>query len=180
MLRLVQNSRLRLVVPVPQAYVSGITKGTTVAFSVSGYPAQKFSATVARLAQAVDVKTRTMAVELDVTNSDGRLATGTFCEVQWPVRRPAPSLFVPSGSVTTTTDRTFLIRVRNGRAEWVTISTGLTSGGLVEVFGDVGERDLVAARGTDEIRDGSEVRARDAKPVTRRHENETNADRIAT
>jgi membrane fusion protein (multidrug efflux system) len=179
MLRLVQNSRLRLVVPVPQAYVSGITKGTTVTFSVSGYPAQKFSGTIARLAQAVDVKTRTMAVELDVTNRDGRLATGTFCEVQWPVRRPGPSLFVPSGSVATTTDRTFLVRVRNGLTEWVTVSTGLTSGGLVEVFGDVGVGDTIAARGTDEIRAGSEVRTREAKPVTRRHENETNADRIA-
>ena len=41
-------------------------------------------------------KTRTMAVELDVENRDGRLAPGTFCQVRWPVSRPAPSLFVPS------------------------------------------------------------------------------------
>jgi RND family efflux transporter MFP subunit len=109
--RIVQNRRLRLVVPVPQAYVAGVTPGTVVPFSVSGFPGQTFSGTIARIAQAVDVKTRTMAVELDVANADGRLASGAFCQVQWPVRRPAPSLFVPSGSVASTTDRTFVVRI---------------------------------------------------------------------
>ena len=49
-------------------------------------PDRRFSGKVARIAQAVDVSTRTMAVELDVANSDGRLAPGTFCQVRWPVR----------------------------------------------------------------------------------------------
>jgi membrane fusion protein, multidrug efflux system len=164
MLRLVQNSRLRLVVPVPQAYVSGITPGTVVPFTVSGYPGQTFSGTVARLAQAVDVKTRTMAVELDVTNKDERLSGGTFCQVQWPVRRSGPSLFVPSGSIASTTDRTFVVRVRNGRAEWVNVNTGLSAGPLVEVFGDLKAGDLVAVRGTDEIRAGTEVQTKDTTP----------------
>jgi len=42
-------------------------------------------------AQTVDVTTRTMAVELDVQNTDGRLSPGTFCQVRWPVRRTGPS-----------------------------------------------------------------------------------------
>ena len=63
----------------------------------AGVSGRTFSGTIARVAQAVDVKTRTMAVELDVANGDGRLAPGTFCQVRWPVHRAAPSLFVPSG-----------------------------------------------------------------------------------
>lgn len=164
--RIVQNSRLRLVVPVPQPYVAGVTPATVVSFTVSEYPGQTFSGTVARVAQAVDVKTRTMAVELDVTNADGRLASGTFCQVQWPVRRPAPSLFVPSGSVASTTDRTFVVRVRNGRTEWVNVTTGLSSGPLLEVFGELHAGDQVAARGTDELKAGTEVRVKEVKPLT--------------
>jgi len=110
------------------------------------------------VADAVDVKTRTMAVELEVANGDGRLAAGTFCQVDWPVRRATPSLFVPSASVASTTDRTFVIRIRNNRTEWVDVKTGLTSGPLIEVFGDVRAGDNVAARGTDEIRPGTDVR----------------------
>jgi membrane fusion protein, multidrug efflux system len=161
LLRLVQDSRLRLVVPVPEAYVAGITERTSMPFSVASYPGETFTGTVARIARAVDVSTRTMAVELDVMNRDGRLAPGTFCQVQWPVRRTGPSLLVPSGSVTSTTGRTFVIRVRNGRAEWVDVTTGLGSGPLVEVFGDLHPGDQVAARGTDEIRPDMEVRVKD-------------------
>ena len=106
-----------------------------------------------------------MAVELDVANADGRLAPGTFCQVRWPVRRPAPSLFVPSGSVARTTDRTFVIRVRDGKTEWVDVKTGLTSGALVEVFGDLRAGDEIAGRGTDEIRPGTPVVVKQTKSI---------------
>jgi membrane fusion protein (multidrug efflux system) len=166
MVRLVQITRLRLAVPVPEAYTAGVTNGTQVSFTVSAYPGQTFSGTVARIAQSVDIKTRTMAIELDVTNRDGRLAPGTFCQVRWPVRRPGPSLLVPSGSIASTTDRTFVVRIRQGKTEWVDVKTGLVSGPLTEVFGDLRAGDEVAARGTDEIRPGSEVRVKAAKPAS--------------
>jgi RND family efflux transporter MFP subunit len=164
LLRLVDRHRLRLVVPVPEAYSAEMQIGTEVPFTISAYPGQSFSATIARAAQTVDVSTRTMAIELDVANSDDRLAPGTFCQVRWPVRRAGPSLFVPSASVAATTDRTFVIRIRGGKTEWVDVRTGLTAGALVEVFGDLKAGDEVAGRGTDEIRPGTEVRPRESKP----------------
>lgn len=160
MMRLVENDRLRLVVPVPEAYTAEMTRGADVAFTVPAYPGQSFSGKIARIAQTVDVKTRTMAVELDVSNKDGRLAAGTFCQVRWPVRRPGPSLLVPSESVASTTQRTFVVRVRNGRTEWVDVKTGLASGPLVEVFGDLRAGDEVASRGTDELPAGTQVSPR--------------------
>jgi RND family efflux transporter MFP subunit len=164
-LRLVDTDRLRLVVPVPEAYSADMRPGAEIAFTVAAYPGQSFSGNVARIAQAVDVSTRTMAVELDVANGDGRLAPGTFCQVRWPVRRSGPSLFVPSASIATTTDRTFVIRIRNGKTEWVDVKTGLTSGTLVEVFGDLRVGDEIAGRGTDELRPGTDVRPRESKPA---------------
>jgi membrane fusion protein (multidrug efflux system) len=163
--RIVESNRLRLVIPVPEAYTAGVTNGTSLTFTVAAYPGQMFTGSVSRIAQAVDVATRTMAVELDVNNSDGRLAPGTFTQVEWPVRRRAPSLVVPTGSVASTTGRTFVIRVRDGRTEWVDVTTGLTSGPLVEVFGDLKPGDEIAARGTDELKAGASVQVRQAKPA---------------
>ena len=156
--RIIDNHRLRLIVPVPEAYTAGVSVGAILPFSVAAYPGQEFSGTVARLAQAVDVATRTMAVELDVENADGRLAPGAFCQVRWPIRRPAPSLFVPAGAIANTTDRAFVIRVKNGHTEWVDVKSGISAGGLVEVFGDLHPGDEIAVRGTDELRSGLEVR----------------------
>jgi RND family efflux transporter MFP subunit len=164
LLRLVDRHRLRLVVPVPEAYSAEMKIGAEIPFTVSAYPGRSFSGTIARVAHAVDVSTRTMAIELDVANGDGHLAPGTFCQVRWPVRRSGPSLFVPIASVAATTARTFVIRVRNGKTEWVDVRTGLTTGALVEVFGDLKAGDEVASRGTDELRPGTEVRPRESKP----------------
>jgi membrane fusion protein, multidrug efflux system len=151
--RVMQTDRLRLVVPVPEAYTAGISIGSTLTFSVPAYPGQAFSGTVARLAQAVDVKTRTMPVELDVANKNGKLNPGTL------------SLLVPAGSIVSTTGRTFVIRVRNGKTEWVDVKTGLAAGPLTEVFGDLKPGEEVAARGTDEIKSGTEVRTQEVKPA---------------
>jgi len=163
--RIVESNRLRLVVPVPEAYIASLTNGTSLTFTVAAYPGQTFTGTVSRISQAVEVATRTMAVELDVNNGDGRLAPGTFTQVKWPVRRTAPSLLVPAGSVASTTGRTFVIRVRGGRAEWVDVKTGLTSGPLLEVFGDLKPGDEIAARGTDELKAGASVQVKYAKPA---------------
>jgi RND family efflux transporter MFP subunit len=164
LLRLVEYTRLRLVVPVPEAYTTAVTTGAEIQFSVAAHPGRSFAGKVARIAQSVDVTTRTMAVEMDVANADGRLAPGTFCQVQWPVRRSGPSLFVPSASVARTSDRTFVIRIRDGKSEWIDVRTGLTSGSLVEVFGALTVGDAIAERGTDELRPGTAVRVKESKP----------------
>lgn len=160
MVRIEKVSRLRLVVPVPEAYVAGIPTGTKVNFTVPAFPSEAFNGTVARIAHSVDVKTRTMPVELDVSNPSARLASGMFAEVLWPVRRPRPSLFVPNSAVTRTTERTFVVRVREDKAEWVDVKTGAVAGRLAEVFGDLREGDQVVVRGTDELRAGMQVTPR--------------------
>lgn len=159
MVRVEKISKLRLVVPVPEKYSAGMSAGTKVDFSVTAFPNQTFAGTVARIAHSVDVKTRTMPVELDVQNSDGRLSSGMFPEVLWPVRRSEPTLFVPISAVARTTEATFVIRIRDGGTEWVNVQTGELDGKLIEVFGGLREGDTVAVRGTDEVRPGTRVNA---------------------
>lgn len=157
LLRVEQIARLRLVVPVPEKYVAGMNEGAKVEFSVPAFPNETFSGTVARIAHSVDVKTRTMPVELDVTNPKGRLASGMFPEVLWPVRRSDPTLFVPVSSVARTTEATFVVRIHDGTAEWVNVQTGEVDGKLIEVYGNLRPGDEVATRGTDELRPGTRV-----------------------
>jgi RND family efflux transporter MFP subunit len=158
LLVLQQVSHLRLVVPVPEEYVGGVMREATVTFRVPAYPERAYSGTVARISHELDQKTRTMAVELDVWNRDESLAPGMYPAVKWPVRRAHPGLFVPPSSVVTTTERTFVVRNRNGRAEWVDVKKGVTEGDLVEVMGNLAEGDMVVRRATDETRAGTVLR----------------------
>src|SRR5215813_7263795 len=81
MLRLQEVSRLRLVVSVPEADVSGVEARTNISFTVPAYPGEKFSGVVQRISRTLDEKTRTMPIELDVINDSARLAPGMFPEV---------------------------------------------------------------------------------------------------
>jgi RND family efflux transporter MFP subunit len=157
MLRIEQVSRLRLTVPVPETYVGRITRGTKVSFKVSAFPDQSFQGVIARPAYSLDMKTRSMLVELDVNNPRLALAPGMFAEVQWPVSRSQTSLFVPTSAVVRTSERQFVVRVRNGVAEWVDVRRGEVNGDVIEVFGDLHEGDMVVRRGNDEIRPGTRV-----------------------
>src|SRR5229473_250012 len=163
LLRLHQISRLRLVVAVPEALVGAMVKGARVSFTVPAYPGETFYGTLNLMAHDLDEKTRTMAAELDVKNPDLRLSAGMYPEVQWPVRRPQPSLLLPPSTIVTTTERTFVVRVNNGVAEWVNVSRGARVGDLVEVFGALKAGDTIVRRGTDEIREGAKVNVQPAK-----------------
>ena len=156
--QIVDTGHLRLVVPVPEAYVGEMQVGQQVAFTVPAYPGQTFHAPIARISHDVELNTRTMPVELDVHSTDGRLSPGSFSSVQWPVHRAAPTMFVPVTAVTNDQQRTFVERVRDGKAEWVDVVTGLGVSGNIEVFGDLKPGDEVIRNATDAIRPGQQVK----------------------
>ena len=150
-----QVTHLRLIVAVPEANVGGITKGASVEFQVPAYTERTFTGTIARLSQSLDEKTRTMPVEVDVNNKDGMLAPGMYANVKWPVRSAGAGLYVPKTAVVTTTERVFVIREKNGHAEWVDVKKGAADGDLILVTGQLQPGDRVVKRATDELRDGA-------------------------
>ncbi|MBM3792986.1 MAG: efflux RND transporter periplasmic adaptor subunit [Acidobacteria bacterium] len=150
-----QHGMLRLLAAVPEADTAVIPRGAAVSFKVPAHPGQTFSGTVARTGRSLDAKTRTMPVELDVANRNGTLAPGMYADIEWPARRSGASLLVPATAIATTTERSFVIRVSNGTAEWVNVAKGAAAGELVEVTGALSVGDVVVKRATDEIWNGA-------------------------
>ena len=161
LLRLEDTARLRLVVAVPEGDAGGIPKGARVPFTVPAYPAETFEGVVLRVAHSLDLKTRTMPVELDVSNPGLRLAPGMYAQVQWPVRAARAALLVPPSSIVTTNERQFVVRIHDGVVEWVTVKRGAPAGEMLEVFGPLHPGDAIARRGTDELREGTRVQGRE-------------------
>lgn len=159
--RLEQVSKLRLVVNLPEAEIGTIQPGLEVAFNVPAFPGREFKARLARVAGALDPQTRSMPVELDVENRDEALSPGMFPQIIWPAKRPQPSLVVPVTSVAVTTERTFVVRIRNNMVEWVNVKRGISISldgkDYVEVFGDLAPGEKIAVRGTDELRQGTVI-----------------------
>jgi membrane fusion protein, multidrug efflux system len=157
-LQIMDEKRLRLVVPIPEAQLGEMKIGQLVSFTVPAFPGQSFRAPIRRISGQVDEKSRTMPVELDVENRDGRLSPGSFTTVSWPLERGHPTLFVPASAVTSDQQHTFVIRVREGKAEWVTVQTGQNVEGEIEVFGELAAGDQVVKTASDAIHSGDTVR----------------------
>jgi RND family efflux transporter MFP subunit len=157
LVRIDDIAKLRLTVGVPETYVGAIGAGAAVTFSVPAFPDERFRGVVQRKAYALDPKTRTMAVEVDVDNPGARLAPGMFATVNWPITRTAASYFVPPSAIVSTTEKTFVIAVREGIATWVDVRRGVSDGTLMEVFGNLNPNDVVVKRGVDEIRNGTKI-----------------------
>ena len=159
MMRIEQVAHLRLVVAVPEAYVAGIQKGQKIDFTVPAFPGRTFHGTVARLADSVDVSTRTMPVEMDVWNQGLELHSGMFPSILWPVRRTSSTLFVPQSAVGRNMEQNYVVCIRDGKAEPVSIKTGAAMDGMTEVFGNLQPGEQVALHATDELRSGMAVSA---------------------
>lgn len=159
MLRVQQTTVLRLVVAVPESDTPGIVQGKRVQFTVPALGQRSFAGTIARRGHALDVKTRTMPVELDVQNSSGELAPGMYPEVLWPTQAKQASSFVPQSAIVTNTERRFVIKVNNGVVSWVDVKTGATMDDLVEIDGALSAGDEVVLKASDQLRPGTKVKA---------------------
>jgi membrane fusion protein (multidrug efflux system) len=159
LMRLEDHARLRLTIAVPEQLAGVTPVGRDVAFTVSAWPGQIFRGRVARVAGSVDARTRTMPVELDVA-SEGKLAPGMYGDVAWPVSRRTPSLFVPPAAIVQTTARTYVIRVRGGKAQLVNVTRGVSATDLAEVFGALAAGDTLLRRGVEDVADGDAVTLR--------------------
>ena len=159
MMRIEQVAHLRLVIAVPELYVGGIQKGQTIDFTVPAFPGRVFKGTVARLADSIDVSTRTMPVEMDVWNPGLELHSGMFPSILWPVRRTSPTLFVPQSAVGRNTEQNYVVLIHDGKAEPISINTGAVMDGMTEVFGNLQPGEEVALHASDELRSGTAVSA---------------------
>ncbi len=162
LLRLVQTDRLRVVVSVPELEVAGTQLGEKLTFTVPAYLGKKFTGTISRIGHALDVETRTMPVEMDVDNASGQLEPGMYASVQWRVRRPYATLLVPTSSVVTTLRDTFVVRVKNGKVDVVSVKTGDTMDNRIEIVGDLQAGDTILLKGSDDYKTGASVQTRAA------------------
>lgn len=157
------NSRLRLTLAVPELYSNTVNKGGEVTFQVSAVPDKDFKAKFGRSAGSVLDKNRVMMTEFDYNNITKELKAGMYADVQIPVVRSSPTLFVPKSAVVNSSEEVFVIRSNKNKAEWVPVKKGIVLDTLVEVFGDLSKGDIILKEGSEEIRDGQKLRIRGEK-----------------
>ena len=152
-----EQKKLRLVIYVPEAYTGYLDQQDKVNFTVNAFPNEKFTAQVKRLAGALDLKLRSQRIEMDVANEKKRLLPGMVSSVIIPLSTKDSSFILPKSAVVSSQERVFVIKVVNGKAEWVDVKKGRENDGKVEVFGELSSGDAIVKTGSEEVREGSAV-----------------------
>jgi membrane fusion protein, multidrug efflux system len=146
-------SKLRVDVALPEAYTSTVLDSSVISFAVDAQPSRKYSATFARKSNQIDPETRSEIWEFIYVNSDMSLRSGMYGNANIVLQRSQPSFVVPYSAVVTNLERNFVIRLRDGKAEWISVRNGISLKDKAEVFGDLHEGDVLITKATDEIKE---------------------------
>jgi membrane fusion protein (multidrug efflux system) len=149
------NNTLRLRVSVPEIYVDAATGQRELSFSVDANPEQRFTGILTRKTESIDPVTRTELWEYDVDNRRHSLKAGAFVYAHLQLKRTGTSFVLPPAAVATTLERKFVIRVHEGKVQWVDVRQGMTTDNGIEVFGDLHPGDTLLMKATDERKPGS-------------------------
>lgn len=149
------NNILRLRVSVPEIYVDVATGRKDLSFSVDANPEQRFTGILTRKTESIDPVTRTELWEYDVDNRSHLLKAGAFVYARIQLKRAGTSFLLPPSAIATTLERKFVIRVQEGKAQWVDVRQGMTTDNGIEAFGDLRPGDTLVTKATDERKPGS-------------------------
>lgn len=153
-----EQKRLRLVISIPEMYTGLLNHQDAVSFNVKSMPDHKFAAKVKRMAGALDERLRSERLEMDVMNNDKKLLPGMYAEVNIPLPASDSTFIIPKTALVASTEKVFVIRVVNQKAEWVDVKKGREADDKVEVYGNLNEDDQIIKTATDEIRNGSDIK----------------------
>jgi multidrug efflux system membrane fusion protein len=148
---------LRLYIYVPQTDSEVVHPGATVTVTQSELPGQQFQGVIARTAGAIDTATRTLQVEVQLPNHDGRLLPGAYVEVRVPTTS-RQALIVPVNTLLFRKEGIRIAVVDNGNvARLIPVSIGKDYGEKVEIVNGLKATDRVILNPADALMDGQPV-----------------------
>ncbi|MBV8226232.1 MAG: efflux RND transporter periplasmic adaptor subunit [Verrucomicrobia bacterium] len=149
--------KLRVYISVPEVYAASIKSGDPVSLTLDEFPGEKFTGTIVRNSNSIDLTTRTLNVEVDVDNPTGRLLPGAYAFVHFKIPGAAGAVTIPTNTLLFRAEGLRVAVVRNGEVKLVPITIGHDYGSTVEVTSNLTAKDAVIADPSDSIMDGSRV-----------------------
>ncbi len=149
--------KLRVYVAVPEIYADSVQDGAQVTLTQNGKTARAFSGVVVRNANAIDQTTRTLNVEVEVNNDDGRLLPGAYVIVHFKLAGNTASVTIPANALLFRSEGLRVAKVANGVIALAPITIGHDFGSSVEVTSGLTPSDVIVLDPSDSLADGTSV-----------------------
>ncbi len=151
-------SRVRIYVQVPQAYSANLAAGLKATFDMPQYPGQKFDATLVTTSNAMNATSRSMLVELQADNSDGKLLGETYCRVNFQIPSDPNMVRIPATALIPVNRGVQVAVLGDGnKAVLKSIQLGRDFGDSVEVTAGLAPQDRVIDSPPETLQNGDAV-----------------------
>ena len=158
---------LRVFVAVPEVYSRAASAGSPATLTLNEFPGRSFQGTLVRTANAIDLASRTLLVEVDVDNPRGELLPGAYVFVHLKLPRQIATVTIPASTLLFRAEGLQVGVVRDGRAQLVPVTIGRDDGTTVEISAGLQPTDQVIVAPSDSLTSGTPVRAVGAPVRTR-------------
>jgi len=152
-----QPGTLRVYVNVPEEYSQGMKAGMTADLSLAEFPGRKFQGKLVRTADAINMTTRTLLIEVDVDNPKGTLLTGSYAEVHLAVPAQASTYLLPVNTLIFRSEGLRVGIVKDGKVTLSPVTPGHDFGNEIEIVAGLKADDQVIINPPDSIVSGQEV-----------------------
>src|SRR5882672_7652907 len=161
-----QNNIVRVFVTVPEEFSKQVKPGTRASMDLTELPNRHFAAAVTRTANAIDVNSRTLTVELDVPNPSGELLPGAYANVHFQLPLNVVPSVLPASAILFQEDGP-QVGVVNGQnqVELRKVTLGHDFGDTIEIMTGVRSADAVVANPPDSLTSGMRVVVETASPT---------------
>jgi len=160
--KLAEVDVLRLRLPVPEALAGYVRIGDSVQIHVQA-TGEVLTGKVVRTTGELDLSTRTLQVEIDLANADGKLTPGMYADVTLNLQRSANGLTVPVEAVDRSESQPFALVVNaQGRIEKRLLNLGMETPRLMEVVDGLKEGERVVIANLSSFHVGEAVEAKES------------------
>ena len=152
-----QPGKLRVYVNVPEEYSQGIKTGMTANLTLAEFPGRKFQGKLVRTAEAINVTTRTLLVDIDVDNPTDTLLSGSYAEVHLATPIQSATLLLPVNTLLFRSEGLHVAVVRDGKVVLTAVTPGRDFGNEIEIVSGLTANDQVIVNPPDSIVSGQAV-----------------------
>ena len=148
---------VKIVVNVLEKDTPRLAKVKQAWVTVDAYPEKQYEGRVTRNSEALDLATRTLAVEVDVPNKDHALKPGMFAKVTLIIDERAEALTLPTQAILKDDRGSYVFSVENNAAKRVPISIGAEQNARTEITSGLAGSEEIITTGQQFVKDGGQV-----------------------
>ena len=150
---------VKVQVEIEARHIALVRVGSVARVTVDAYPGRTFEARAVRILQALDPRSRTLGVEMEIPNRELLLKPGLYARVELITGHHPNALLLPNEAIAVDGDASAVFVVTDGIVSRRPVTTGTGEGTLVEITQGLTGDELVITEGKELTREGLRVRA---------------------